>query len=69
MRQTLRGLIEYLRAFFWVPTEKVRRVTVLEVPVDGFTHRLQIVEIQRLYFGRWGRFRWRAVSRHANFQP
>lgn len=53
--------IEYLKAFFWIPTIQTRTVKVYEITRKGKV--LQVMERQRLMFGRWGRFRWKKLLR------
>ncbi len=54
-------LLEYLRCFFWTPTDQTRYVTVFSLSTSS--GMIQVRERQRLHFGRWGRFKWRRELR------
>lgn len=56
-------ILTYLRCFFWVPTGRTRTIIVLRVPHEEGEFR--VLETQRLYFGRWGRLKWRTIHRFA----
>jgi len=54
--------LEYLRAFAWTPTDNTRTIKAYYIPL-GHERGLRLVKEQRLYFGRWGKFKWRTEKR------
>lgn len=60
-KRMLRRCLEYLRAFFWIPSEETRYQTVYSVRASGKVFYIR--ERQRLHFGRWGRWKWKSETR------
>lgn len=66
MMDYLTRWLELVRAWRWVPTNESKTRSVWTMRTGRWT--LTLLERERLYFGRWGQWRWRAEHRWINLE-